>query len=339
MPYATAPLGYWALFNLIMMILTVLAGLFMLVRRVNKKDDETCSLVIVKTVEGPVTEAELKGALQFKVEVLDNDENVVGYLDKDGNVSQQIVTLTPNDGFSIAKDQDGHVTSITKKFDGIPAGKYRVTETNHEIAGYKFVTEQSVTAAETTIEAGKTGRIYVKDVYEDKSFEFSKIWKTVYDQIEEWPSGKTISVTLYSKTEDGPETAVDTFDLTAAGGTGALGSYSFTGEKNDDNTYTFKITGLPATDENQNEITYYVRETTVADYKDPEYGFKGSDGVIQTKTDGDYAGDKEYIINRPEKAYELPSAGGPGTKLFTLLGCMLLLGTGMILIMRRRRVL
>ena len=39
-PYATAPLGYWALFNLIMMILTVLGGLFMLVRRVRNKDDE-----------------------------------------------------------------------------------------------------------------------------------------------------------------------------------------------------------------------------------------------------------------------------------------------------------
>lgn len=39
-PYATAPLGYWALFNLIMMILTVLGGLFMLVRCVRNKDDE-----------------------------------------------------------------------------------------------------------------------------------------------------------------------------------------------------------------------------------------------------------------------------------------------------------
>ena len=40
-PYTAAKPGYWALFNLIMMILTVIGGLFMLVRRVrNKKDDE-----------------------------------------------------------------------------------------------------------------------------------------------------------------------------------------------------------------------------------------------------------------------------------------------------------
>ena len=48
------------------------------------------------------------------------------------------------------------------------------------------------------------------------------------------------------------------------------------------------------------------------------------------------ATDGGTIFNTPEEAYELPNTGGPGTKLITILGSMLLLGAGMVLIMRRR---
>ena len=301
----------------------------------NTQNKVTCDLVIVKTVEGPITE-ELARNLEFAVQVLDEDGLVIGYLDKDGQVSETEVKLKLSNGFTVNKDSNGYITDATKRFSGINAGKYRVIESNYTIAGYHFESEQSVTTAETTIEAGKTGRIDVKDVY-TKPFEFTKIWKDSSDQIEEWPDGKTITVTLYSIAEGGSETAVDTFSLSAAGGTGTVGTYSFTGTKNQDNTYTFSVEGLPSVADGKT-LTYYVKETKADGYQNPAYAFKDSSGIIQDKT-GDnagYAADEEYVINRPEDSYELPATGGPGTKLFTIMGSALILAAGVLLLRRRR---
>ena len=44
------------------------------------------------------------------------------------------------------------------------------------------------------------------------------------------------------------------------------------------------------------------------------------------------------INNQSIATYELPSTGGPGTRLFTILGSILILGAGVLLWRRRRLV-
>lgn len=299
----------------------------------NKKNTEKCDLMIVKTVVGHIT-AEVAKNLEFEVQVLDSEGNVTGYLDKNGNVSEESVKLKLSDGFTINTDDNGYITTALKRFPGIESGKYRVVESNYAIEGYQFISEQSVTSAETTIETG-TGRVDIKDVYAE-SFEFTKIWKSTDDQVEDWPSGKKIAVTLYSKAEGGTEQTVDTFELDATGGTGT--NYSFTGTKNADSTYTFMVTGLPSVDANGKKLTYYVKETKVDGYKDPIYGSKDSAGAIRDKTGAGagYAEDKEYVTNKPEDAVELPHTGGIGTVIFYVLGSILVIGGGIYFISRRR---
>ncbi|MDY6335039.1 MAG: LPXTG cell wall anchor domain-containing protein [Lachnospiraceae bacterium] len=50
------------------------------------------------------------------------------------------------------------------------------------------------------------------------------------------------------------------------------------------------------------------------------------------------AGNGEVIINQETGGYELPSTGGPGTRLFTILGSILILLSGTLLWRRRRWV-
>ncbi|MBQ9662331.1 MAG: LPXTG cell wall anchor domain-containing protein [Oscillospiraceae bacterium] len=50
------------------------------------------------------------------------------------------------------------------------------------------------------------------------------------------------------------------------------------------------------------------------------------------------ATDGQQIINTPEGGYELPSTGGHGTRFFTILGSILILGAGVLLWRRRRLV-
>ena len=52
----------------------------------------------------------------------------------------------------------------------------------------------------------------------------------------------------------------------------------------------------------------------------------------------DRAVDGKAIINTLEGGYELPSTGGPGTRIFTILGSVLILGAGVLLWGRRRLI-
>ena len=174
---------------------------------------------------------------------------------------------------------------------------------------------------------------------ETKEFEFTKIWKKTDDTIEEWPAGKTISISLYSKAGSGAETKIEDFVLNAAGGT--TGNYTWVGTKNADSTYTFKITGLPATDSSGTELSYHVTETKVNGYKDPIYAIKATDsadGFINTEngTVLTNASNGRYIINKPDDAVTLPESGGPGTALFYGLGIALVAMAGILLFNKRR---
>ena len=172
--------------------------------------------------------------------------------------------------------------------------------------------------------------IVIKNEKETTDFEFTKIWKNASGETEiNWQ--KDISVSL--NTQKGK---VADFTLNELGGTN--GEYTWTCTENADHTFTFKISNLPAYD-SDGELTYYVQEESVDGYNEPIYAFI-QNGTIVSKPDSDEtkdrASDGQYIINMPVESYELPNTGGPGTKLITLLGSMLLLGAGMVLIMRRR---
>lgn len=178
------------------------------------------------------------------------------------------------------------------------------------------------------------------DNEETKEFEFTKIWMK-NDTIKEWPAGETISISLYSKTGTGAGTKIEDFVLSAAGGT--TGDYTWIGTKNSDNTYTFKITGLPATDSSGAELSYYVIEKKVDGYKDPIYAIKAADapgGFINQENGAvlTNAADKGYIINKPDDSVTLPESGGPGTTLFYGLGIALAAMAGLLLFIKKRNL-
>ena len=119
-----------------------------------------------------------------------------------------------------------------------------------------------------------------------------------------------------------------------------------------------------------NALEYYVKETTVDGYKEPEYCTKtgstgntgegtgstgeetggtneGTTGTDESTTfvpkgqnaaDKDRAKDKEAIINRPYDAVSLPSTGGPGTKLFYGMGIAFIAMAGIILFIKRKEM-
>ena len=87
------------------------------------------------------------------------------------------------------------------------------------------------------------------------------------------------------------------------------------------------------------EYTYYATEpTAVANYKDATYSNPSSTNPNVWITSEEYAISGGKIINRPVEAYELPSQGGPGTRLFTILGSILILGAGVLMWRRRRTI-
>ena len=122
--------------------------------------EEKGNLIITKTVDGDnITESEFNGALKFTVQNADGK-----YLDADGKLSDAKVELTMKDG-GFDKGEDG---KYTKTFKDVKPGKYTVTETNSDVAGYNLVKDQSTTNGEATVENGKTATIELKDVYEKK---------------------------------------------------------------------------------------------------------------------------------------------------------------------------
>jgi len=84
---------------------------------------------------------------------------------------------------------------------------------------------------------------------------------------------------------------------------------------------------------------YTVKETnSPTDYAAKHYGKKESDAWKYKQDMVNGAGNGEVIINQETGGYELPSTGGPGTRLFTILGSILILLSGTLLWRRRRWV-
>ena len=120
--------------------------------------------MVKKTVSGGITKEEAEGALMFEVRKLNENGEIIGYLDKDGNVIQDAVQITIHDGFVT---NDGGKT-YTKTFSGIEVGSYKIVETNTAIDGYLFDELQSVTESETTVSKNTTEAVELNDVYVKK---------------------------------------------------------------------------------------------------------------------------------------------------------------------------
>ena len=95
----------------------------------------------------------------------------------------------------------------------------------------------------------------------------------------------------------------------------------------------FTIEGLDYGNENNEKYTYTVTETNdqLEGYIAPTYS------NTSAPTGATVAYDKGTIINQ-QPGVELPSTGGPGTRLFTILGLVLIAGAGVLLLRRRRTI-
>ncbi len=171
-----------------------------------------------------------------------------------------------------------------------------------------------------------------------KDFSFTKIWRDpLGNNPFEWPYDKSITVTIKQDSEDYAEYTISNSDLTA--GT----EISANGEDSDEKAqlivtsaepstgYVFTLTGLPYGD-TEDGYSYTVSEETVDGYQSPKYfvGETQQMGASQVGSGG--------IIYNDQIGYELPSTGGHGTRLFTILGSILILGAG-VLLWRRRRLI
>ena len=199
---------------------------------------------------------------------------------------------------------------------------------------------------------------------EDKTtFEFNKIWLdstgnvASSDTYKPWQTDITVTIGRRTGTtedsnfvlkytiaeSDGIYTA--TLDTTASKipeGEGTLTDLTLTGSVSD-NVFNFKLPDESLKKYNDEEIewVYYVVEEKLDDYAPPAYGTSATEESSTTYSIINGASDAEdggVIVNQTFGGYELPSTGGPGTRLFTILGSILILGAGVLLWRRRRTI-
>ena len=140
---------------------------FINVKSTTEEEQKYGGLKIIKSFDGDnVTKAEAEGALTFQVTTV--IEGTTYYVDKDGNLTTEEVTLTLKDGFKY----DKKTKTFTKVFpsDKLPVGEYTVTETNTEIDGYEFkgstVNGEDGTSTVIDVTEGNTSEVEIVDKYE-----------------------------------------------------------------------------------------------------------------------------------------------------------------------------
>ncbi len=176
----------------------------------------------------------------------------------------------------------------------------------------------------------------------EKMFKFGKQWMGMAGAAEDWPAGMELKVNIHRRagTDGQEDTAFKTEQILTAdtGSVTIMGrTYQVAVNKDSDRIYWFEIREL----ENKpgagaKEWVYYVTEDTIpSGYKDAITIMNRSSG-----TAGGYVSDltnneihnEGYVINYPIDGVELPSAGGYGTGIFTILGMILAAGAGLVLL-------
>ncbi|MBR3517390.1 MAG: hypothetical protein IKO10_13880, partial [Lachnospiraceae bacterium] len=162
------------------------------------------TLVITKTIEGPVTEEEAKGALQFTITT--EVEGTTNYVKADGSLTTEKTSI----GLS-AFDKDGDNYKLT--LNKVETGEYSVTETITDIDGKVLisvsnqVTENGSTknnessSAKVTVSEDATTTVAYTDKYkeEDTTVETASIQldkQDIYSSVE--IAGATLKVTQNS---------------------------------------------------------------------------------------------------------------------------------------------
>ena len=175
-------------------------------------------------------------------------------------------------------------------------------------------------------------------------FTFYKVWHNETSQKVAWGDITSITVTVGRKAGDNADENfsfiydVSKEAFTEAGtsvngnkeGAPTLKAILVPAEESDTvPQYKFYMENLPKKNDSGTDYVYFVTEQQVDGYAEPNYAVSQKDGV---------AYNKGIIINKPLNAVALPSTGGPGTRLFTILGSILILGAG-VLLWRRRRLI
>lgn len=273
------------------------------------------------------------------------------------------ITNTVNDTiFTVANKSGGSGTIYDPYYwtiDNLKLGtEVSFTESGYDMKGYNVVVTGSANAATATATAATTpGVASFVNTYTPKvtDFEFYKIWLpmtanlnsfTASDQ-QTWPTGAEITVEITRNNDDnfkltyklnGTSTEFEPESIAGTTLTKEQLKLVKTGEKD----YNFKLASAVLEEvyvEGKEEIPYVytVKETnSPIDYAERHYGRKESDAWKYKQDMVNGAGNGEVIINQETGGYELPSTGGPGTRLFTLLGSVLILGAGVLLWRRRR---
>lgn len=158
------------------------------------------------------------------------------------------------------------------------------TVTSNDESAPTFVTIQ----VDEPIEGSKQLKSTITNA-ESTDFSFSKIWYNTDKEIDIWPEGKTITVTLNAFTEDDEkaledvEVTLSPFDPPAGWDVTVNGSGTRT---------TFTTSGLPTTKDGK-PLTYYVVEKQVDGYLPPAY--QNADGT--PIEGGDKALNGQQVVN------------------------------------------
>ena len=329
------------------------------------KDKDGNDIKDNKTEDGVNQTTASLNATGQKVEVINTYENEMGAVKVTKSFSG--VDSLPTE-FQISNNYNDTVFTVSSTgmtgtgtaadpyvwiLDNVPVGtEVTFTESGATVDGATLtitangtaVAEGSNTAtANATSAKVETGGEYptatfVNEYEQTTDFEFSKIWKNIGNQSTTWPTGATITVTMNAYT-DTSQKAIDDVQVTlSADGSAAGVTPAWTATTSAEGTVTtFKVEGLQKYKDGK-ELHYYVIETQVDGYKAPSYATSEGNSLVFTVSDVPKATNGQQIINTPEGGYELPSTGGPGTRLFTILGSILILGAG-VLLWRRRRLI
>ncbi len=235
----------------------------------------------------------------------------------------------------------------------VPTG-YALTMTTYEVSNGTITEEQ----ASPLVVNADTTTVTVTNTYEDSKvgFAFSKAWLGINANVnsiqstdlENWGNTKAISVVIKRYDPDNPaDNFTLSYDIGHEGGPFLPKEDRLSGEEKatyqltkntNGNITTFNMGKvLEGTNSNGKPYTYYVEETTASGGTYLTYYGILSESTVTNRPDYSHAGDGDIIINLESSGYELPSTGGPGTRLFTALGELMTVTAGVILTIRRKR--
>ena len=228
----------------------------------------------------------------------------------------QYDTAAKNISVIVGSDEDGNL-SVTK-----------VTIDGTEVTG------DSIIGSGVTIQ---------NTIVETTDFEFTKEWHNISDQVDStW--GGDITVTVQRRIENGNAETVGKYTIHKGDSEFTITKDASTSDApnlENKSEFTFRITDLPKNGtigSKTGAYTYFVTEDTVTGYRPATYSNPSTSSTDDRIPSNDEAYNGGKIINTPESSYELPSTGGPGTRLFSILGSILILGAGVLLWRRRRTI-